>query len=147
MTILENSKILMYDFYYNNLKAKYGENCELIYTDTDSLILNTKTEDVYQDMKKYSHMYDTSTYPKGHPLYSETNKKVLGKMKDECGGDVIQEVIAVRAKMYSVLSKKNIRKAKGVKKKCDGERDNARALQRSALWKEAVHAQNENLEK
>ena len=106
MTILENSKILMYDFYYNNLKAKYGENCELIYTDTDSLILNTKTEDVYEDMKQDSWMYDTSNYPKDHPLYSATNKKVLGKMKDECGGDVIQEVVAIRAKMYSVLSKK-----------------------------------------
>ena len=45
------------------------------------------------------------------------NKKALGKMKDECGGEVINEVVAVRPKMYSVLSKKNIRKAKGVKKK------------------------------
>ena len=119
MTILDNSKILMYDFFYNHLKAKYGENCELVYTDTDSLILNIQT-DVYEDMKQYSWMYDTSNYPKDHPLYNETNKKVLGKMKDECGGDVIQEVVAVRSKMYSVkVGKKNIRKAKGVKKKCD----------------------------
>ena len=51
-------------------------------------------------------MYDTSNYPKDHPLYSETNKKVLGKMKDECGGDAIYEVVAVRSKMYSVLRKK-----------------------------------------
>ena len=57
-------------------------------------------------MKRDSWIYDTSNYPKDHPLYSPTNKKVLGKMEDECGGDVIQEVIAVRAKMYSVLSKK-----------------------------------------
>ena len=69
-------------------------------------------------------------------------------MKDECGGEVIEEVIAVRPKMYSVeVGKKNIRKAKGVKKKGDRERNNARGLQRSALSKEAVHAQNENLEK
>ena len=64
-------------------------------------------------------MYDTSNYPQDHPLYSGTNKKVLGKMKDECGGDVIEEVVAVRSKMYSVLRKKNIKKAKGLKKKCD----------------------------
>ena len=116
MTILENSKILMYDFFYNHLKAKYGENCELVYTDTDSLILDIQTEDVYKDMQENSWLYDTSNFPKDHPLYNETNKKVLGKMKDECAGDAIYEVVAVRSKMYSVLSKKNIRKAKGVKK-------------------------------
>ena len=116
MTILENSKILMYDFFYNRMKAKYGHKCELVYTDTDSLILDIQTEDVYKDMQENSFMYDTSNYPKDHPLYSVTNKKALGKMKDECGGDAIEEVIAVRSKMYSVISKKSIKKAKGVKK-------------------------------
>ena len=116
MTILENSKILMYDFFYNHLKARYGHKCELIYTDTDSLILEIGTDDLYEDIKKDSWMYDTSNYPNVHPIYNETNKKVLGKMKDECGGEVIEEVVAVRPKMYSVLSKKNIKKAKGVKK-------------------------------
>ena len=90
MTILENSKILMYDFFYNHLKAKYGHKCQLVYTDTDtdSLILDIQSEDVYKDMQENSWVYDTSNYPKDHPLYSATNKKVLGKMKDECGGDV-----------------------------------------------------------
>ena len=50
MTILENSKILMYDFFYNYLKARYGHKCGLVYTDTDSLILDIQTEDVYKDM-------------------------------------------------------------------------------------------------
>ena len=117
MTILKNSKILMYDFLYNYLKAKYGQECELIYTDTDSLILNIQAEDVYKDMKEDSWLYDTSNYPKVHPLFDDRKKKVLGKMKDECGGDVIEEVVAVRPKMYSVnIGKINIRKAKGVKK-------------------------------
>ena len=117
MTILDNSKILIYDFFYNHLKAKYGDKCDLVFTDTDSLILDIKTEDVYKDMQECSWLYDTSNYPKDHPLYSDTNKKVLGKMKDECGGDVIEEVVAVRSKMYSVkVGKKNIRKAKEVKK-------------------------------
>ena len=60
MTILKNSKILMYDFYYNYLKYRYGPNCELIYTDTDSLFLNIQTEDVYKDMKEDSWLHDTS---------------------------------------------------------------------------------------
>ena len=118
MTILENSKILKYDFFYSHLKAKYGQKCELIYTDTDSLILNIKTEDVYQDIKEDSWLYDTSNYPKDHPLFDDRSKKVLGKMKNEYGGGVIEEVVAVRPKMYSVnkSGKKNIRKAKGMKK-------------------------------
>ena len=62
-------------------------------------------------------MYDTSNYPKDHLLYDNRNKKALGKMKDECGGRVINEVIAVRPKMHSVeVGEKSIRKAKGVKK-------------------------------
>ena len=117
MTILENRKILMYDFFYNHLKAKYGHKCQLVYTDTDSLVLDIQTEDVYKDMQENSWVYDTSNYPKDHPLYSITNKKVLGKMKDECGGDAIQEVIAVRSKMYSVLSKKKNKEGEGCEKK------------------------------
>ena len=117
MTILGNSKILMYDFYHNYLKARYGHKCGLVYTDTDSLILDIQTEDVYKDMKEHSWLYDTSNYPKDNPLHDNRNKKVLGKMKDECGGGVIKEVVAIRPKMYSVeVGKKNIRKTKGVKK-------------------------------
>ena len=101
MTILENSKIMMYDFYYNHLKARYKTKCDLIYTDTDSLLLHIQTEDVYKDMKDYLWLYDTSNYPKEHPLYDVRNKKVLGKMKDECGGELIEEVVALKPKMYS----------------------------------------------
>ena len=120
MTILDTSKLLMYDFYYNHLKARYGEKCELIYTDTDSLILDIQTEDVYKDMKEQLWLYDTSNYPKDHPLYDSKNKKVLDKMKDECGGEPIEEVLALRPKMYSIKKAwSSIKKAKGVKKKCD----------------------------
>ena len=101
-TILENSKILMCGFYYNYMKAGYGENCELIYTDTDSLLLNVQTEDVYKDMKEHSWLYDTSNYPEDHPPYDDRNKNVLGKMKYECGGLAIEEVVAARSKMYSL---------------------------------------------
>ena len=103
MRILENSKIRMYDFFYNYLKAQYGPRCELIYTDTDSFLLDIQTEDIYEDMAEDIHLYDISNYPKEHPLYSGINKKVLGKMKDECEGWVIEEATALRPKMYSVL--------------------------------------------
>ena len=74
MTILENSKILMYDFFYNHLKARYDHKCELVYTDTDSQILDIKTEDVYKDMQEHSWLYDTSNYPKDNLLYNAANK-------------------------------------------------------------------------
>ena len=62
------------------------------YTDTDSLVLEVQTEDVYADMACNADQYDTSNYPKDHPLHSTANKKVLGKMKDECAGTPIAKL-------------------------------------------------------
>ena len=116
MTILDKGKILMYDFFYNHLKKQYCEKCELLYTDTDSLLLKIETEDVYKDIKANENFYDTSDYPKEHPLHSTVNKKVLGKMKDECAGTPISEYVGLRSKMYSIMtegeSKKGIDKIK-----------------------------------
>ena len=103
MTILDNSKILMYDFFYNHLKKQYRLKCELLYRDMDSLLLEIETDDVYKDMEANKHLFDTSDYPKEHPLYSSTNKKVLGKMKDECAGTPIAECVCLRPKIYSIL--------------------------------------------
>jgi len=96
MTILYNSKNLMYEFFYEHLKIKYGPKCELIYTDTDSLLLEIQTEDIYKDMAEDIDLYDTSNYPKDHPLYSDKNIKVLGKMKDGCAGKPIAECVCLR---------------------------------------------------
>jgi hypothetical protein len=118
MSILELSKLLMYDFYYNEMKAQYGDRCELLYTDTDSLLLYIETEDIYKDMAQHADLYDTSDYPKDHYLHSMTNKKVLGKMKDECAGKPIAEYVGLRPKMYSIMraDEINIKKAKGITK-------------------------------
>ena len=118
MTTLDNSNILMYDFYYNKLKRQYGENCELIYTDTDSLLLNIQTDDIYKNMEKNKDLYDTSDYPEDHFLHSKKSKKVLGNMKDEMNGKPISECVCLRSKMYSIMTEEtNIKKAKGVKKR------------------------------
>ena len=86
-TVLELSKLHMYDFHYNHMMKKYDpEKAKLLFTDTDSLTYHIITEDLYQDMKQDQHLYDTSNYPKDHPLYSTVNKKVIGKFKDETGG-------------------------------------------------------------
>ena len=118
MCVLDLSKTLMYDFYYNHLEPKYGSKCQLLYTDTDSLLLDIKTEDVYKDMGDNLDYYDTSDFPKDNPLHSQRNKKVIGKMKDECSGAPISEAVCLRSKMYSILleNDKNIKKAKGTTK-------------------------------
>ena len=72
-SILDYSKQLMYEFYYD-FANKLWEKNELVASDTDSMILNIKTEDVYKDMEKLLDELDTSGYPKDHPLYSEENK-------------------------------------------------------------------------
>ena len=95
MSILDLSKHLMYDFYYNELKKQYGDRCEVLYTDTDSLLMEIQTEDVYKDMAEKIDMYDTSDYPKDNPLHSVVNKKVLGKMKDECAGTPMAEYVGL----------------------------------------------------
>lgn len=117
MSILDLSKLLMYDFYYYQMKRKYGDRVCLLYTDTDSLLMQIKTNDVYRDMADQLDLYDTSDFPKDHYLHNTTNKKVLGKMKDECASKPITEYVGLRSKMYSIMKDNgNIRKAKGVKK-------------------------------
>ena len=82
MTVLDNSKILMYDFFYNKLKndtAQSASSCT--HADTDSLLFEITTDDVYKDIESNKNLSDTSDYSKEHPLYSNANKKVVGKMK------------------------------------------------------------------
>ena len=103
ISILDLSKHLMYDFYYNQLKTQYGEGCQLLYTDIDSLLLEIETEDVYKDMAQNQTLYDIPDYPQDHPLYRSANKKALGKLKDECAGRAMAEYVGLRPKMYSIL--------------------------------------------
>ena len=87
LAILSISKTLMYEYWYNEVKIKYGERIRLCYMDTDSFIMYIKTEDFYMDIAKdVERNYDTSNYTVERPLPMGKNKKVLGMMKDELGG-------------------------------------------------------------
>jgi hypothetical protein len=101
-TILDLSKVSMYQFHYEYMKQKYGANAKLLFTDTDSLCYEVKTHDIYQDILEDAELFDTSEYAQGHLLYSTRNKKVLGKMKDETHGIPIQEFVGLRPKMHSI---------------------------------------------
>ena len=100
--ILELSKHIMYEHFYDHLKPKYGDRCSLLFTDTDSLCCEIRTDDLYHDMGKHLELYDTSNFDPNHPQYSETNHRVLGKFKSETGSLPPKEFVGLRAKMYSL---------------------------------------------
>ena len=92
MSILDLSKSLMYDFHYNYIKTKYGDKPNLLFTDTDSLAYEIKTNDFYKDINPdIEKRFDASDYPSNHPsgIKTRLNSKVLGMFKDEVGGKLI----------------------------------------------------------
>ena len=92
LSILEISKILMYEFWYDYMKPKYGNDVKLCYMDTDSFIMNIKTNDFYEDIANdVENRFDTSNYEVNRPLPMGKNNKVIGLMKDELGGKIITE--------------------------------------------------------
>ena len=119
LSILEISKLLMYEFWYDYMKSKYGNNVKLCYMDTDSFIMNIKTEDFYKDIANaVEKRFDTSNYEVNRPLPTGKNKKVIRLMKDELGEKIITEFVTLRTKTYSYLTDdcKEDKKAKGTKK-------------------------------
>ena len=119
LSILDISKILMYEFWYDYMKPKYNDNVKLGYMDTDSFVMNIKTNDFYKDIANdVEKRFDTSNYEVNRPLPTGKNKKVIGLMKDELGGKIITEFITLRPKTYSYLTDdgKEDKKAKGTKK-------------------------------
>ena len=119
LSILEISKILMYEFWYDYMKPKYNGNVKLCYMDTGRFIMNIKIEDFYKDIADdVEKRFDTSNYEVDRPLPTGKSKKVIGLMKDELGGKIIREFVAVRPKTYSYLADdcRENKKAKGTKK-------------------------------
>jgi len=129
-SVLELSKVLMYDFHYNVMKKRYGDKIKLLFTDTDSLCYHIETKDFYKDMIEMKDYFDFSNFDKNHKCFNglndneieqiiQKNKKVIGKFKDECGGIPPLEFVGLRSKMYSIKlnendEKKHVKELKGV---------------------------------
>ena len=116
MAILDLSKLHMFKFYYA-MKKQY--KCELLYTDTGSLLMQIYVNNLEKDfLERNIDLFDTSNFPKDHKLYSMKNKSVVGKFKSETGHKTISEFVGLRSKMYSIKISDNttIRKAKGIGK-------------------------------
>ena len=118
LSILDISKITMHEFWYDYVKIKYEDKARLCYMDRDRFVVNIKTKDFYKDIaENVKERFDTSNYIYDRPLPTGVNKKVIGLMKDELGGDIITEFVALRPKAYSYKANDFIemKKAKGTK--------------------------------
>ena len=105
LSILEISKTLMYESWYDYMKPKYNDNVKLCYMDTNSFIINIKTNDFYENIvSDVENRFDTSNYEVNRPLPTGKNKKVIGLMKDELGGKMITEFVTLRPKTYNIHS-------------------------------------------
>ena len=113
--VLDLSKTSMYDFHYNYIKRKYPD-LTLLFNYTDSLLYQIQTDDVYEYFYADKHLFNFWGYEKESPFYNDENKKVISRMKDELNEKIIEEFVGLRAKTYSLKTKKEeMKKAKGVK--------------------------------
>ena len=101
--ILEISKTVMWKFFYDLPKPKYGDKIKLCYTDTDSFIFYIRIEDFYEDIADdVEEWFDTSNYVIDRSLLiTNKNKKVLGKFKDVLGGRIMTNFVGLRSKTYA----------------------------------------------
>ena len=121
MSILDISKTLLYEFWYDYIKPKYKDKATLCYMDTDSFVINIFTEDFFEDISNdVERWFDTSNYDENdkRPLSIGMNKKVISLFKDELGVKIITEFCALGAKTYAYLldDDREYKKAKGTNK-------------------------------
>ena len=119
LSILELSRILIFGFWYDYVKPKYGEKTKLCYMDTDSFIVYIKTDGIYKDIAEHVETrFDTSDYELDRPLPKGKNRKVTGIMKDQFGGRIITQIAGLRATTYSYSTDDGSedKKAKGTRK-------------------------------
>ena len=114
ISVLDLSKWKMYDFQYNFIKKHF--DAELLFTDMDSLTYEIKSKNVYEEFFKWKDLFDFSNYSKDSKFFNETNKKFIGKMKDEFSGVIIIEFVGLKSKIYSIkkIDVKGHNTAKGV---------------------------------
>ena len=117
--ISDLSKTIMYEFHYDYMKRKCDyDKLTLCYMDTDSLIYDIETDDFYGDIADdVESRFDTSGYVPDRPLPIRLNKKVIGLMKDELGGEIMSAFVTLRPKMYAYkVGNSKSKKCKGIKK-------------------------------
>ena len=102
-TLLELSKLLMYETYYDKLQPYFGQEIiQLHYMDCDSFVLSIETQNIINNLKNLEDLFDFSNLDKNHELFSNKNKKVVGKFKIETPENIwIDEFVALKSKSYA----------------------------------------------
>ena len=90
----------MYDFHYNFIEKNF--DAELLFTDSDNFTYEIKSEHVYEEFCKWNNLFDFSNCLKDSKFFDETNKKDIGKMKDQCGRVIVDEFVGLKSKMHSM---------------------------------------------
>ena len=111
MCILDLWKTLIH---YNNIKNKFGDRAKLLFTDTDSLTCEIEAEDVYQDCWYDKDKFDNSDFPENSPCFDMSNKKVIGKFKDEVAGTPIVEFVGFRSELKPKTSTWKLRNKQNI---------------------------------
>ena len=153
LSILDLSKTVMYEFWYDYVTPKYLENAKLCYMDTDSLIVHAETDDIYKDIAEdVETRFDTSNFEIDRPLPEANNEKVIILMKEKLVGQIRKEFIGLIAEAFSYLKENNDedKKAKG-KKKCDIKRklnfqDYKNCLEAAQIENKINHLENNKMD-
>ena len=98
VSLLELSKLHMYDFHYNHMRVKYprANQLRLLFADWDSLAYDVQTDNIYRDMvDDVASRYDFSEYSLNSPLYDTSNRKALGFFKDELSSVPMREFVGL----------------------------------------------------
>ena len=102
-SILDMSKLSLYKFHPEEMVPGFSsDRLKVAYKDTDSLLYLVELSDLNKDMESFKHLLDLCDFPREHPLYDPTNKKVPLTMTDELIGKVLYEVVCLRSKLYSI---------------------------------------------
>ena len=115
-SILDLSKLLMYELHYKYIGSKF--DAKLLFTDTGSLVYEIKTEDVYKDFYKDKNLFDFSDYPSDSKFFDTSNKKIIAKIIDEFKVKIVVGMSGLKSKLYSLINvdDEEVTKAKGVNK-------------------------------
>ena len=133
-TILDLSKVLMYDFHYNFMVSKYGPQAKLLFTYTDSLCCDVKTDDLYHDILQDLNYFDTSEYPKRPLSVLCEEQKGAGEDERRDPWHTHRGICWLRSKIYSILFTEDSRQVEKKNserhfKECDQEKNPTSRLQ------------------
>ena len=139
-SVLDLSKLCMMDFHYNTIHKNFENKYNLIYSDTDSLVYRIEHDDIYDWIKENKEHFDLSDSIR-QDLKDNTNKKVLGKFKDEMSTLITKEFLALNPKVYSIIHQDQDKTGKII----DKNKKTMKGVSKVVVKKEITHTYYQNV--